>query len=91
MLSQGLADGLPLLMRAYECDPGHAGVLVLMAHVLLLRGTHAAALALASQALEAAEGEAVRAEALALLARAHHAGGSWQEAASYYTQARARL
>ena len=37
-LVQGLADGLKLLTRAFDLDPGHVGVISLLAHFHLLKG-----------------------------------------------------
>ncbi len=90
-VQQGLADGLKLLMRAHELEPGHVGVLNLLAHLCLLRGDSDKAAALARAAYEACDNPApldsVRADCLCLLARAHHAMGSIQEAAKHYNAA----
>ena len=38
--AQGLADGLKLLVRAYELDPQHVGTLNMLAHYCLLRADY---------------------------------------------------
>lgn len=37
-IPQGLSEGLALLQRAHQVDPGHPGVLALLGHYSLLRG-----------------------------------------------------
>ncbi len=37
---QGMADGLKLLVRAYELDPHHVGVLNTLSHYCLLRAEY---------------------------------------------------
>ncbi|KAL6746592.1 Paf1 complex component [Haematococcus lacustris] len=86
-LQQGLADGLKLLVRAYELDPTHLGVVLLLAHYCLLRGNYQQALQLARQALASPDVTTARAECSLLLARALHALGQTAEARKQYLAA----
>ncbi len=85
---QGLADGLALLTRAFAADPSHSGVLTALSHFSLLREDFGRALALARAAFASAEGDAQRAGALTLMARAYHALGQLREAQQAYQQVR---
>ena len=77
---------MELLQRAYEVDPGHAGVLLALAHLSMVRGEHDKALHLAQAAEEGVEGVAQRAQVALVRARAHHARGEMLEAKQQYIQ-----
>lgn len=86
-LQQGLADGMKLLLRAYELDPMHAGTLSLLAHYSLLRGDYDKAGALAKAAVDASDVDLHKAEPFCTLGRAQHAMGRITEAQKSYAQA----
>ena len=68
--------------------PGQPGALAVLSRLCLLRGDTQRAGALAKAALDAAQTDGVRAAALGLQARAHHAAGAFAEARACYEQAR---
>lgn len=86
-LQQGLADGMKLLLRAYELDPKHAGTLSLLAHYSLLRGDYDKACILARAALDACDVDAFKSDAYCTLGRAQHALGKIAEAHKAYLNA----
>ena len=83
---RGLREGLDLLCRAYDADPGQPGVLTLLARFCIQRGDWQRARELAAAAHAAAESEGTRALALTLQARAHHAEGNYNHAYRSYQQ-----
>jgi Tfp pilus assembly protein PilF len=84
---QGLADGVKLLVAAYQLDPSNTAVLALLAQVCLMRGEYDKARDLALAGCEAAgDVRAVRAQCFTLAGRACHALGLVQEAGKYYHQ-----
>ncbi|BDA40854.1 RNA polymerase-associated protein CTR9 homolog [Coccomyxa sp. Obi] len=84
---KGLREGLDLLCRAYDADPGQPGVLTLLARFCIQRGDWQRAKELAAAAHQAAEFDSTRALALTLQARAHHAEGNYNLAYRAYQQA----
>lgn len=81
-----LQQGSQLLVRAFSLDPANPHVLVLLAHFCLRQAYRDKAARLAQAALELSGSGAVRAEALAVLARAHHARGQLNDAYRLYAE-----
>ncbi len=86
ILSRGFREGLDLLCRAYDADPGQPGVLSLLARFCIQRGDWQRARELATAAHAASESAGARALALTLQARAHHAEGNYNLAYRSYQQ-----
>ncbi|KAF8067234.1 ctr9 [Scenedesmus sp. PABB004] len=84
---EGLNAGLQLLQRAFAADQTHPGVLCALSHFSLLKGSNEQALELAQCALDAADTDRLRAVALGLLGRCHHALGNLAAAQHHYAQA----
>ena len=87
--SEATRDGSRLLARAFEEDPHDPHVLILLAHFSLQQGLaeHARAFAQATFDSLSVDEVELKAQALCLLARAHHALGSMSDAVKHYTQA----
>ena len=83
---QDVREGSQLLVQAFQQDPQNQHLLVLLAHFCLRQSFPAKALRLAQRALQLATSDAVRAEALTIVARAHHALNQLQEAYRHYQQ-----
>jgi RNA polymerase-associated protein CTR9 len=86
-LQQGLADGMKLLLRAYELDPTHAGTLSLLAHYSLLRGDYDRSCSLSRAAVDACDIDFFKAESFCTLGRAQHAMGRIIDAQKAYINA----
>ncbi|KAL4854380.1 RNA polymerase-associated protein CTR9 [Chlorella vulgaris] len=84
---QDMREGSLLLAQAFEQDPENPFVLLLLAHLCLRQGFMEKARQLAQTVLQHGGQNSVQAEALTILARAHHALGHMQEAFRCYQQA----
>ena len=89
-----MADGIKLLTRAHELDPGHVGALNLLGHFNLLRGDYEKAIVLGRAALDACDGPAsmdsIRADCHCTMARSYHGMGNINEAYRSYNMVRRR-
>jgi RNA polymerase-associated protein CTR9 len=83
--------GSQLLAQAFALDPGSPHALVLLSHVSLRQGFADRAARLAQAALDRADADeaGLRGDALAALARAHHAAGRPKDALAAYQRAMA--